>query len=89
MKISDLDETKRDTFDDSFKYTLHNPDGTKEVKIGNNNDVYVFLRDRLELELFRLEKKIYSRIDRVDSAIIFLLCCQIGVIGALAIIVFK
>lgn len=75
--------------DDSFKYTLHNPDGTKEVKIGNNSDLYVFLRDRMDLELFNLEKQIHKKINRIDFAILFLLCCQIGVIAALAVTIFR
>lgn len=52
--------------DDSFTYTLHNTDGTKETKVGNNNDVYILLKDRLDLEIFRLEKKI----DRLEGAIV-------------------
>ncbi len=52
--------------DDSFTYTRHNADGTKETVVGNNNDVYIFLRDKLDLEVFRLEQKI----DKLEGAII-------------------
>jgi len=52
--------------DESFTYTLHNADGTKKTVVGNNNDVYIFLRDKLDLDIFRLEKKI----DKLEAAVV-------------------
>jgi hypothetical protein len=44
--------------DESFKYIQHNPDGTTEHKIGTNNDVYIFLRDIMDLKLCELENEL-------------------------------
>lgn len=65
--------------DESFTYTRHNADGTKETVVGNNNDVYVFLRDKLDFELFKLDKKI----DKLEGAIVkALLAIMLSVIIA-------
>jgi hypothetical protein len=44
--------------DESFKYTQHNPDGTKEVRIGSKQDLYIFIRDRMDLQDHQLQKQI-------------------------------
>lgn len=44
--------------DESFKYTQHNPDGSKEVRVGNLKDLHIFLSDRIDLEVYKLHKRI-------------------------------
>lgn len=46
--------------DDSFKYTLHDH-GVKKEKIGNNQDVYILLKDRMDFKLFKLESKLEKK----------------------------
>lgn len=62
------------TSDDSFTYTRHNADGTKETVVGNNNDVYIFIRDKIDLEMAAL----HFKIDRVESATIKSFILAIG-----------
>lgn len=66
--------------DESFKYMLHHPDGTKEQKIGNNFDVYSSLRDYIDKEINTAQCQIESLrvlIRSITSACIF---SSIGVI---------
>jgi hypothetical protein len=46
--------------DESFTYTRHNADGTKETVVGNNKDVYIFLKDKLELSEHLIYKNMHS-----------------------------
>jgi hypothetical protein len=47
--------------DESFKYTLHTPLGDKEVIIGNMKDLYIFLNDKIDLEVCKLENLIEKK----------------------------
>lgn len=72
--------------DESFKYYYHHPDGSKEEKIGNNKDVYIFLRDRMDLEIHRIGLSLQKQIDAMHKfhlaavAIFAFLFVSIGII---------
>lgn len=44
-----------------FKYTLNTPIGQKEILIENLGDLYHALSDRMDYEVYKLEKKIEDK----------------------------
>lgn len=61
--------------DDSFKYTLHDHGVAREM-VGNNRDVYVLLRDKIDLEVCKLE----SKIDRIKTYCVYGNIIGVGVV---------
>lgn len=50
------------SYDGPMVHTVHHPDGSKELKVTTVKDVYVFLKDRMDLELFQLEQRFLKRL---------------------------
>lgn len=48
-------------------HIVHYPDGSKEEVETTMADLNVFLRDHVELQLYRLEKKLEEKIDWVST----------------------
>lgn len=72
--------------DETLTHTLHNADGTKEVKITTMKDLYIFMNDSMDLKLCKLEIKFnrelrfYNKLHSGAIAVLFMTCICLQVV---------
>ena len=78
--------------DESLHVRVHDTvKGTVDTKIVTMRDLYTLLSDRMDLEIFRIERRVDYTKRLQTIAIIVLFCGYIGLMGAVGVLagVFK